>query len=130
MLARLTASCRTVLATHSFYALLDEPGYHEEGGNRVCPNHGHYPHVGYSDMDPAGSTCWTVIQGAAAGSAADRQDFARRYTPVIRAYLAARWRRQHALFGLPDYPGSSYPRLSPRAEWICPACTGSSRSAT
>src|SRR5438132_7519502 len=61
------------------------------GGNRVCPNHGHYPHVGYSDMDPAGSTCWTVIQGAAAGSAADRQDFARRYTPVIRAYLAARW---------------------------------------
>src|SRR5438445_13793858 len=42
-------------------------------------------------MDRADSTCWTVIHGAAAGSAADRQDFARRYTPVIRAYLAARW---------------------------------------
>jgi RNA polymerase sigma factor (sigma-70 family) len=42
-------------------------------------------------MDRADSTCWTVIQGAAAGSAADRDDFVRRYTPVIRAYLAARW---------------------------------------
>jgi len=39
----------------------------------------------------ADSTCWTVIQGAAAGSAADRDDFVRRYAPVIRAYLAARW---------------------------------------
>src|SRR5437660_55060 len=42
-------------------------------------------------MDRVDSTCWTVIQGAAAGRAADREDFARRYTPVIRAYLAARW---------------------------------------
>lgn len=42
-------------------------------------------------MDRADTTCWTVIQGAAAGRAADRQDFARRYTPVIRAYLGARW---------------------------------------
>jgi RNA polymerase sigma-70 factor (ECF subfamily) len=38
------------------------------------------------------STCWTVIRGAAAGRAADRDEFARRYNPVIRAYLAARWR--------------------------------------
>lgn len=42
-------------------------------------------------MDRADSTCWTVIQGAAAGSTADREDFVRRYTPIIRAYLAARW---------------------------------------
>jgi RNA polymerase sigma-70 factor (ECF subfamily) len=42
-------------------------------------------------MDRADSTCWTVIQGAAAGSAADREDFVRRYTPIIRAYIAARW---------------------------------------
>jgi RNA polymerase sigma-70 factor (ECF subfamily) len=42
-------------------------------------------------MDQADSTCWTVIQGAAAGSAADRDDFVRRYRPLIRAYLAARW---------------------------------------
>jgi hypothetical protein len=42
-------------------------------------------------MDRADSTCWTVIQGAAAGCTADRQDFARRYAPIIRAYFAARW---------------------------------------
>ncbi len=37
------------------------------------------------------STCWTVIQAAAAGSAGDRAEFARRYGPVVRAYLASRW---------------------------------------
>lgn len=42
-------------------------------------------------MSNAPPTCWTVIQGAAAGSAEDRGDFARRYQPIIRAYLAARW---------------------------------------
>ena len=38
------------------------------------------------------STCWTVIHGAAAGSRSDRDEFARRYGPVVRDYLAARWR--------------------------------------
>jgi RNA polymerase sigma factor (sigma-70 family) len=38
------------------------------------------------------STCWTVIHGAAAGSRKDRDEFARRYGPVVRDYLAARWR--------------------------------------
>jgi RNA polymerase sigma-70 factor (ECF subfamily) len=38
------------------------------------------------------STCWTVIRAAAAGSAADREELARRYLGVVRAYLAARWR--------------------------------------
>ncbi|MCI0639181.1 MAG: sigma-70 family RNA polymerase sigma factor [Gemmataceae bacterium] len=38
------------------------------------------------------STCWTVIQGAAAGQTEDREHFARRYAPVLQAYLAARWR--------------------------------------
>jgi len=37
------------------------------------------------------STCWTVIQAAAAGSPVDRDAFARCYSPVVRAYLAARW---------------------------------------
>ena len=37
------------------------------------------------------STCWTTIEGAAAGSVGDRDEFARRYAPSIRAYLAARW---------------------------------------
>src|SRR5262249_19049067 len=35
------------------------------------------------------STCWTVIHAAAAGAAADREQFAQRYGPVVRAYLAA-----------------------------------------
>ncbi len=43
-------------------------------------------------MPRAKSTCWTVIEGAAAGCREDREHFARRYAPVVRAYLAARWR--------------------------------------
>jgi RNA polymerase sigma-70 factor (ECF subfamily) len=39
------------------------------------------------------STCWTVIRGAAEGCAVSRELFARTYGPVLRAYLAARWRR-------------------------------------
>ena len=38
------------------------------------------------------ATCWTLIQGAAAGARADREVFARRYVSVVRAYLAHRWR--------------------------------------
>lgn len=37
------------------------------------------------------STCWTLIRDAARGSATSRDDFATRYQPVVRAYLAARW---------------------------------------
>jgi RNA polymerase sigma-70 factor (ECF subfamily) len=37
-------------------------------------------------------TCWTVIRGAAEGEQRDREIFARRYLPVVRAYLGARWR--------------------------------------
>lgn len=43
-------------------------------------------------MGRAPPTCWTVIEGAAAGRAADRDTFARCYLPVVRAYLHARWR--------------------------------------
>jgi RNA polymerase sigma factor (sigma-70 family) len=38
------------------------------------------------------STCWLLIEGAAAGRPGEREDFARRYEPVIRSYLGARWR--------------------------------------
>ena len=48
------------------------------------------------------STCWTVIQAAAAGSAAERAEFARRYDPVVRAYLAARWRSSPCRHELDD----------------------------
>jgi RNA polymerase sigma-70 factor (ECF subfamily) len=40
----------------------------------------------------ADTTCWTVIRGAAEGRPKDRDEFARRYEPVVRAYLATRWR--------------------------------------
>lgn len=43
-------------------------------------------------MSPTDSTCWTVIQGASAGSPNEREAFARLYLPVVRAYLAARWK--------------------------------------
>lgn len=38
------------------------------------------------------STCWTLIRGAAEGDPQARAEFARRYLPVVRAYLGARWR--------------------------------------
>jgi RNA polymerase sigma-70 factor (ECF subfamily) len=43
-------------------------------------------------MSISDATCWTVIRGAAAGRQRDREEFARRYERVIRAYLGARWR--------------------------------------
>jgi RNA polymerase sigma-70 factor (ECF subfamily) len=43
-------------------------------------------------MSAEESSCRTVIRAAAAGSAADREELARRYLGVVRAYLAARWR--------------------------------------
>lgn len=43
-------------------------------------------------MSTSESTCWTVIRAAAAGSSADREELARRYLAVVRAYLSARWR--------------------------------------
>ena len=38
------------------------------------------------------STRWTVIQRAADGNPAGREEFVLRYGPVIRSYLKARWR--------------------------------------
>jgi RNA polymerase sigma-70 factor (ECF subfamily) len=48
------------------------------------------------------STCWTVIEAAAAGHAPQREEFARRYDRVVRAYLAARWRNATCLGELDD----------------------------
>src|SRR4051812_16682848 len=47
-------------------------------------------------------TCWTVIRGAARGEPRDRDDFARRYEPVVRVYLAARWRSSERIRTLDD----------------------------
>jgi RNA polymerase sigma-70 factor (ECF subfamily) len=48
------------------------------------------------------TTCWTIIQAAAEGSPGDREEFARRYGPVARAYLTARWRSSLCLNELDD----------------------------
>jgi RNA polymerase sigma factor (sigma-70 family) len=48
------------------------------------------------------STCWTVVQGAARGRTHDREEFARRYLPIIRAYLTARWQNSTHLGHLDD----------------------------
>jgi RNA polymerase sigma-70 factor (ECF subfamily) len=37
-------------------------------------------------------TCWTMIRAAAGGDPTARERFARVYLPVVKAYLAARWR--------------------------------------
>ena len=44
-------------------------------------------------MTTQDSTHWTVILGAADGRPLDRETFAARYGPVIRATLGARWRK-------------------------------------
>jgi RNA polymerase sigma-70 factor (ECF subfamily) len=48
------------------------------------------------------STCWTVIRAAAAGALGERGEFAQRYGPVIRTYLAARWRSSSCRQDLDD----------------------------
>jgi DNA-directed RNA polymerase specialized sigma24 family protein len=47
-------------------------------------------------------TCWSVIRGAARGDPCARDDFARRYEPIVRAYLAARWRSSDRIQALDD----------------------------
>lgn len=37
------------------------------------------------------ATCWTVICGAAAGDAGDRDEFAHHYLPLVRSCFATRW---------------------------------------
>lgn len=43
-------------------------------------------------MAGSDSTNWTVLREAAGGAGAARAAFAERYEPMVRAYLAARWR--------------------------------------
>jgi RNA polymerase sigma-70 factor (ECF subfamily) len=57
--------------------------------------------VGPADSNST-STCWTVLRGAAAGDAAARSEFAARYSPLVRAYLAARWRGSPLIRELDD----------------------------
>lgn len=42
-------------------------------------------------MSETHATCWTLVLGAAAGRHAERDEFARRYESLVRAFLRARW---------------------------------------
>jgi RNA polymerase sigma factor (sigma-70 family) len=42
-------------------------------------------------LDAPDRTCWTLVERAAAGDRAAREEFGRRYLPVVRAYLFSRW---------------------------------------
>lgn len=48
------------------------------------------------------ATRWTVVRDAAAGVPAAREEFARRYAPVVRSYLGARWRGAAAASDVDD----------------------------
>ncbi len=70
-------------------------GFKENVAKTLDEDRGHSSHPrgsGDSPVSTQESTCWTVIRAAAAGSPADREELARRYLAVVRAYLAARWR--------------------------------------
>lgn len=53
-------------------------------------------------MHEAHTTCWTLVEAAAAGGHEERCVFARRYSPIIRAYLEARWRETAFLVHIED----------------------------
>jgi RNA polymerase sigma-70 factor (ECF subfamily) len=53
-------------------------------------------------MGAEDSTCWSLLRDAAAGGEASRAEFAARYAPVVRAYLAVRWRGSKLLRELDD----------------------------
>lgn len=43
-------------------------------------------------MSSANTTSWSLIRGAADGNSNDRESFAVRYQPVVKAYFVARWK--------------------------------------
>ena len=49
-----------------------------------------------------GDTCWSLVGRAAAGDAPARSAFGRTYLPLMRAFLAARWRHSALLRELDD----------------------------
>jgi RNA polymerase sigma-70 factor (ECF subfamily) len=53
-------------------------------------------------MGQTDSTCWTVLRGAAGGDDEARAEFAARYAPLVRSYLAARWRDAPLIQDLDD----------------------------
>lgn len=59
---------------------------------RPLPTGGCAPQVASVPPDPGVDTCWSLVQRAAAGDAGARSVFGRSYLPLVRAFLASRWR--------------------------------------
>ena len=53
-------------------------------------------------METGHSTCWMVIRGAKQGRDADRNRFTRRYMPIVRSYLQARWSKSSMAIDVDD----------------------------
>jgi RNA polymerase sigma-70 factor (ECF subfamily) len=53
-------------------------------------------------MSPSDHTRWSLIRGAAEGRPPEREEFARRYDSVIRAYCGARWRHTPLVHEIDD----------------------------
>lgn len=45
-----------------------------------------------TSMEHFDSTCWSLVDAAAKGGTVEREAFSEQYAPLIRRYLAARWR--------------------------------------
>lgn len=48
------------------------------------------------------TTCWLLVDDAAHDRPGAREEFARNYAPVVRAYLGHRWRRSRAIDQIDD----------------------------
>jgi RNA polymerase sigma factor (sigma-70 family) len=53
-------------------------------------------------MNTNDSTCWTMIQAAAAGNGSDRDEFVRRYCTIVRDFLVKHWSGSNYLQELDD----------------------------
>ncbi len=92
----------------------------------------HHIPVSSGPVGAAGdSTRWTIILGAAAGNPAERAEFARRYGPVVRAFLGARWRLSALSAEVDDAAQEVFVqcfRPSGALDRVDPECTGGFRA--
>ena len=72
------------------------------------------------EMTDNAETCWGLIKGAAVGERVRQAEFARRYGPIVRAYLAARWNNTLLLANIDDRNPRSVCGMF-AAEWIVAA---------
>jgi RNA polymerase sigma-70 factor (ECF subfamily) len=72
----------------------------EQGGGLAGPDRPQRIPAMWNDSGPV--TCWHLVERAAAGEPGARSTFCRTYLPLLRSYLASRWRRSPFLRELDD----------------------------